>query len=61
MEQSRTEHMSVESPEQFIGMFGIREENIPLFREELGVEIYAHGSDTFCSNGSFPIAAYRIF
>ena len=45
MEQSHTEHMSVESPEQFIGMFGIREENIPLFREELGVEIYTHGSD----------------
>ena len=45
MEQSHTEHMSVESPEQFIGMFGIREENIPLFHEELGVEIYAHGNE----------------
>ena len=35
----------VESPEQFIGLFGIREENISLFREELGVEIFAHGSE----------------
>lgn len=40
-----TETMHVESPEQFIGLFGIREENISLFREELGVEIYAHGTE----------------
>ena len=41
----RTEHMNVEDTEQFIGLFGIREENIPLFKEELGVDIFAHGGE----------------
>ena len=40
-----TERMNVDSSEQFIGLFGIREENIPLFKEELGVEIFAHGGE----------------
>ncbi|MBR7189141.1 MAG: PhoH family protein [Clostridia bacterium] len=35
----------METPEQFIGVFGIQEENIPIFNEELGVEIYAHGEE----------------
>jgi phosphate starvation-inducible PhoH-like protein len=51
--------MSVESPEQFIGMFGIREENIPLFREELGVEIYAHGSEITLSGEPDKVALAR--
>ena len=59
MEQSHTEHMSVESPEQFIGMFGIREENIPLFREELGVEIYTHGSEITLSGDPDKVALAR--
>ena len=59
MEKSHTEHMSVESPEQFIGMFGIREENIPLFREELGVDIYAHGSEITLSGDSDKVALAR--
>ncbi len=37
--------MNVEDTEQFIGLFGIREENIPLFKEELGVDIFAHGGE----------------
>ncbi len=40
-----TERMNVDSSEQFIGLFGIREENIPLFKDELGVEIFAHGGE----------------
>ena len=36
-----TERMSIESADQFIGLFGLHEENIGLFREELGVEILA--------------------
>ena len=40
-----TEHLQVESSEEFIGLFGIREENIPLFKDELGVEIFAHAGD----------------
>ena len=44
-ERSHTERMTMETPEQFIGVFGIQEENIPIFKEELGVEIYAHGEE----------------
>jgi len=33
--------MPIESAEEFIGLFGLREENIALFKEELGVEILA--------------------
>ena len=33
--------MPIESAEEFIGLFGLKEENISLFREELGVEIQA--------------------
>jgi phosphate starvation-inducible protein PhoH len=42
---TKTEHMNIDNSEQFIGLFGIREENIPLFKDELGVEIFAHGDD----------------
>ena len=28
-----------------MGLFGVREENVSLFRDELGVEIFAHGDD----------------
>ena len=43
MENSQviTEHMPIESAEEFIGLFGLREENIALFRAELGVDIQA--------------------
>jgi len=40
-----TERMSIESADQFIGLFGLHEENIGLFREELGVEILAGSGD----------------
>ena len=39
--QTITERMPIESSEEFIGLFGLREENMSLFREELGVEIMA--------------------
>ena len=45
MERSGIAHMNLDTPEQFIGLFGINEENIPLFRQELGVEIHAHAGD----------------
>jgi len=45
MEQGHAERITMESPEQFINIFGIREENIPIFKEELGVEIFAHGDE----------------
>ena len=42
---NQTESLLLDTPEQFIGIFGIREENMPIFREELGVELYAHGNE----------------
>ena len=42
---NQTERLLMDTPEQFIGIFGIREENMPIFREELGVELYAHGNE----------------
>ena len=52
MENSQviTEHMPVESAEEFIGLFGLREENIALFRAELGVDIQA-GSGEIALSG----------
>ena len=44
-ENIRTEHVQVESSDQFIGLFGIREENLPLFKDELGVELFTHGGE----------------
>ncbi|MGN0802599.1 MAG: PhoH family protein [Candidatus Faecivicinus sp.] len=44
-EQIRTEHLQVESSDQFIGLFGIREENLPLFKDELGVELFTHSGE----------------
>ena len=42
--------MPIESAEEFIGLFGLREENIALFRAELGVDIQA-GSGEIALSG----------
>ena len=51
IDQMITERMSIESADQFIGLFGLHEENIGLFREELGVEILA-GSGEITMKGT---------
>ncbi|MGI6239346.1 MAG: PhoH family protein [Christensenellales bacterium] len=56
----RTEHMTIDSPEQFIGLFGIREENIALFRDELGVGIFAHGNDVTLTGEPEKVALARL-
>ncbi len=40
-----TEHLPIESAEEFIGLFGFREENLSMFREELDVEIQASNTE----------------
>ena len=46
MESDRiTKHMRIDSQEQYVALFGLRDENIDLIRRELGVEIFAHGND----------------
>ena len=47
--QTVTERMPIESSEEFIGLFGLRVENISLFREELGVEISAGSGEVVLS------------
>ena len=42
---TNTERMVLDTSEQFMGIFGLREENLPIFRDELGVELYAHGNE----------------
>ena len=37
--------MEVDKPDQFIALFGLHDENVKLLRDELGVEIFAHGSE----------------
>ena len=42
--QVKTERMQL-GAEQFIGLFGIREENLSLFKDELDVELFTHGGE----------------
>ncbi len=42
--QVKNERIEV-GADQFIGLFGIREENLPLFKDELGVELFTHGGE----------------
>lgn len=60
MEQGRAERITMETPEQFINIFGIREENIPIFREELGVEIFAHGDEVQITGDPDKVALAKL-
>ena len=37
--------MTIDSPDAFVNLFGLRDENIDLMKHELGVEIFAHGDE----------------
>ena len=45
MEELYKTTMEIASPDQFMAIFGLKDENMQLLKEELGVEIYAHGSE----------------
>ncbi len=45
MEEQYKVTMEIESPDQYMAIFGLKDENMELLRGELGVEIYAHGSE----------------
>ena len=55
-----TDVLRVDVPEQFIALFGIREENMRLFREELGVDIYAHGGEVTFTGDPDKVALARL-
>lgn len=54
------ERMPIESAEEFIGLFGLKEENIALFREELGVEIQAGSGEITLSGDSDKVALAKL-
>ena len=60
MELGHTESMMMDTPEQFINIFGIREENIPIFNEELGVEIFAHGNEVRISGDPDKVSLAKL-
>ena len=55
-----TERMPIESAEEFIGLFGLKEENISLFREELGVEIQAGSGEVVLSGDSDKVELAKL-
>lgn len=62
METTERENVMIQldSPEEFIGLFGIREENLALFKDELGVEIYARGDSVSLSGEPEKVALAEI-
>ena len=55
-----TEKINVDNSEQFIQLFGIREENMSLFHEELGVDIYAHGGEVTLTGDPQKVALAKL-
>lgn len=62
METTERENVTIQldSPEEFIGLFGIREENLALFKDEMGVEIYARGDSVSLSGEPEKVALAEI-
>ena len=44
MENEYKQTLEVESTDAYIALFGLKDENIALIREELGVEVFVHGT-----------------
>ena len=55
-----TEHLPIESAEEFIGLFGFREENLSMFREELDVDIQANSSDILLTGEPEKVALAKL-
>ena len=55
-----TERMPIESAEEFIGLFGLKEENISLFRDELGVDIQAGSGEIVLSGDSDKVELAKV-
>ncbi|MBQ8508154.1 MAG: PhoH family protein [Clostridia bacterium] len=52
--------MPIESAEEFIGLFGLKEENISLFRDELGVDIQAGSGEIVLSGDSDKVELAKV-
>ena len=55
-----TEHLPIESAEEFIGLFGFREENLSMFREELDVEIQANSSEIILTGEAEKVSLAKL-
>ena len=55
-----TEHLPIESAEEFIGLFGFREENLSMFREELDVEIQASSSEIILTGAAEKVSLAKL-
>ncbi|MDO4370672.1 MAG: PhoH family protein [Clostridia bacterium] len=55
-----TEHLPIESAEEFIGLFGFREENLAMFREELDVDIQANSSEVLLTGEPEKVALAKL-
>ncbi|MBQ8505863.1 MAG: PhoH family protein, partial [Clostridia bacterium] len=55
-----TERMPIDSSEEFIGLFGLREENMALFREELGVDILAGSGEITLSGDADKVELAKL-
>ena len=55
-----TEHLPIESAEEFIGLFGFREENLSMFREELDVDIQANSSEILLTGEPEKVALAKL-
>ena len=54
------ERISIDSPEVFIGLFGIQEENLPLFRDELEVDIQTRSGEIVISGAPEKVDLARL-
>ncbi len=50
----------MDDPEQFIQLFGIREENMSLFHDELGVDIYTYGGEVTLTGDPDKVALAKL-
>ncbi len=55
-----TERITVDDPEQFIQLFGIREENMSLFHDELGVDIFTYGGEVTLTGDPDKVALAKL-
>ena len=59
-EYAATVRLPIESSEEFIGLFGFREENIALFRDELGVDIQAGSGEVILNGDADKVQLARV-
>ena len=60
MEAQYKEVMEVESVDRFMALFGVRDENVGLLKQELGVEVFARGTELTISGEEDKVHLARL-